>query len=137
MTAHAQALTAWEAAAAQYAQDLAEWEEHQSQHDAAMWAAQQQFDDVTMPQYLDDKAAFEARLEAARQQVDRIAYCGIVPCNVTGATPGHYIVAAEGPNGTIVGQSVRRPTEEQWSWVVGRCLRVLPDGRAEIDVMLS
>jgi hypothetical protein len=137
VAAHARALTDWQAAAAQHAQDMAEWEEHQSQHDAAMWAAQQEFDDVTMPQYLADKAAFEDRLEAARQQVDRIAYCGIVPCNVTGATPGHYIVAAEGPNDTITGLSVIRPTEDQWPWVVGRCLRVLPDGRSEIDVMLS
>lgn len=137
VSAHAPALAAWQSAAAQHAQEMVEWEEHQSQHDAVMRAAQQQFDTVTMPQYLADKAAFEARLEAARQQVDRIAYCGIVPCNVTGAAPGHYIVATEGPGDSIVGVSVRRPTEEQWSWVVGRCLRVLPDGRAEIDVMLS
>ena len=137
VSAHAPALAAWQSAAAQHAQEMVEWEEHQSQHDAVMRAAQQQFDTVTMPQYLADKAAFEARLEAARQQVDRIAYCGIVPCNVTGATPGHYIVAAEGPNDTITSLSVSRPTEDQWPWVVGRCLRVLPDGRAEIDVMLS
>ena len=30
--------------------------------------------------------------EAARQTVDRIAFAGQVPVNVTGATPGQYII---------------------------------------------
>ncbi len=116
---------------------MADWRTDKVEHEARVESERELFDTTIYPEYQRAKAAFEARLEAARQQVDRIAYCGIVPCNVTGATSGHYIVATEGPGDSIVGVSVRRPTEEQWSWVVGRCLRVLPDGRAEIDVMLS
>jgi hypothetical protein len=141
---HAQAVVAFESAHAawaslheQHLRDMADWRTDQVEHETRVAVERDLFDTTIYPEYQRAKAAFEARLEQARQEVDRIAYCGIVPCNVTGATPGHYIVAAEGPNDTITGLSVIRPTEDQWPWVVGRCLRVLPDGRAEIDVMLS
>ena len=144
MAAHAQTVTQWrtnraqwQTLSTQHAADMAEWRADQTEHAALVEAAQDTFNTETMPAYRQALAAFEARLEEARQGVDRIAYSGIVPCNVTGATPGHYIVAAEGPDDTIIGISVRRPTEDQWPWVVGRCISVLSDGRAEIDVMLS
>ena len=135
--AHQTARTAWVARQQQHERDMAAWRADQAVHEARTTEARNLFDTTTYPEYQRAEAAFEARLEAARQLVDRIAYCGIVPVNMTGATPGHYIIAAEGPNDTIIGLSVRRPTEDQWSWVVGRCLRVLPDGRAEIQVLTS
>jgi len=86
--------------------------------------------------YQIDIAAFSARLEAARQQVDRIAYCGKVPCNVTGAAPGDYIVAVNDGSGGIKGLPVRSPTFDQYRAAVGRVNRILPDGRAEIAVIV-
>lgn len=83
-----------------------------------------------------EKAAFDARLEAARQLVDRIAYCGKVPCNVTGAAPGDYIVAVNDGSGGIKGLPVRSPTFDQYRAAVGRVNRILPDGRAEIAVIV-
>lgn len=86
--------------------------------------------------YQIDIAAFSARLEAARQQVDRIAYCGKVPCNVTGAAPGDYIVAVNDGSGGIKGLAVRFPTFDQYRAAVGRVNRILSDGRAEIAVIV-
>jgi len=89
-----------------------------------------------LQQYQSALAEFLPRLEAARQLVDRIAYCGKVPCNVTGATPGDYIVAVDDGSGGIKGLPVRNPTFEQYRAAVGRVNRILPDGRAEIAVIV-
>lgn len=94
----------------------------------AEWAAKQ-------AQYSADLAVFEAALEAARQQVDRIAYSGKVPCNVLGATPGGYIIAADNA-GSIAGEFVVDPDFAQYKKAVGRVNRILEDGRCEIAVMV-
>lgn len=94
----------------------------------AGWAAKQ-------AAYATAKAAFEAALEAARQQVDRIAYSGKVPCNVLGATPGGYIIASE-LDGHIAGQFVADPDFAQYKKAVGRVNRILPDGRCEVAVII-
>ena len=91
---------------------------------------------VALQEYQAEKSAFDARLEAARQLVDRIAYCGKVPCNVTGAAPGDYIVAVNDGSGGIKGLPVRSPTFHQYRAAVGRVNRILPDGRAEIAVIV-
>ncbi|TXN79300.1 hypothetical protein [Methylobacterium sp. WL8] len=81
--------------------------------------------------------AFTAAYEEARATVDRIAYCGKVPVNVTGAEPGAWIVAARGPDGGIIGVVVsdddvtERQTRRGRGWQVGR---ILDDGRAEVIV---
>lgn len=86
-------------------------------------------------QYANDLAIFEAKLETARQKVDRIAYSGKVPCNVIGASVGDYIIAVQaGEN--IKGVAVSTPTFEQYSICVGRVRRILDDGRAEIAVIV-
>lgn len=74
--------------------------------------------------------AFDARMEAARAKVDRIAYTGKVPVNVMGATPGQYILAADDGLGGIKGvaSNVDGPT------CVGRVRTVLDDGRAQLVV---
>jgi hypothetical protein len=74
-------------------------------------------------------AAWEARLEAARQRVDRIAYAGKVPANVLGAKPGQWIDAAQDGEG-IKGV----PVDQSGPNTVGRVRRILPDGRAEISL---
>ena len=88
-------------------------------------------------QYKADLADFEARLEAERQKVDRIAYAGKVPVNVYGATPGHYIVAIEKDDG-IDGLAVNKAdmTFAQYQDAVGRVNKILDDGRAEVAVII-
>lgn len=86
--------------------------------------------------YAAELAVWEAKLEVERQKVDRIAYSGKVPCNVMGATPGGYIIAAEAEDGSIKGEFVASPTFEQYKLAVGRVNRILPDGRCEIAVII-
>ena len=77
-----------------------------------------------------------ADLEAARQLVDRIAFAGQVPVNVTGAKAGDYIVPVV--NGTgIKGQAVSNPTFEQYQLAVGKVISIDADGRARIIVKVA
>lgn len=80
-------------------------------------------------------AAYREAVEAARARVDRIAYCGKVPVNVTGARPGDWIVpvaAGKGIGAVPVGDGAITYPEYRLS--VGRVRRILPDGSAEITV---
>ena len=77
-----------------------------------------------------------ADLESARQLVDRIAFAGQVPVNVTGATAGDYIVPVV--NGTgIKGISVSKPTFDQYQLAVGKVIAIDADGRARIIVKVA
>jgi hypothetical protein len=73
------------------------------------------------------------KLEAARQKVDRIAFAGQVPVNVTGATAGQYIIPANN-NGAIRGEAISNPTFEQYKNAVGKVIATEADGRARIIV---
>jgi hypothetical protein len=75
-------------------------------------------------------------LEIARQAVDRIAFSGQVPVNVTGATAGQYIIPVN-DNGAIKGQAVSNPTFEQYQIVVGKVIAIESDGRAKIIVKVA
>jgi hypothetical protein len=76
------------------------------------------------------------RMEEARAKVDRIAFCGQVPVNVTGATAGQYIVPVN-DNGTIKGEAVSNPTFEQYQISVGKVIAIEADGRAKIIVKVA
>jgi hypothetical protein len=77
-----------------------------------------------------------ADLESARQLVDRIAFAGQVPVNVTGAKAGDYIVPVV--NGTgIKGIAVSNPTFEQYKLAVGKVITIDADGRARIIVKVA
>jgi hypothetical protein len=91
---------------------------------------------VRMAQYETDKTAFDAALEAARQKVDRIAFAGQVPVNVTGATAGQYIIPVNN-NGAIKGEAVSNPTFEQYQISVGKVIAIDADGRAKIIVKVA
>ena len=126
-----------------YAEAYTDWQDAKAAHDTAMDShhavvavAQAVFEQSTMPTYEAELAAFEVRLETARQLVDRIAYSGKVPCNVTGATPGDYIVATAAADGSITGVSVTEPDFAQYRKSVGRVNRLLPDGRCEVAVII-
>jgi hypothetical protein len=75
-------------------------------------------------------------LEEARQTVDRIAFAGQVPVNVTGATAGQYIVPVN-DNGAIKGEAVSNPTFEQYQQAVGKVIAIEQDGRARIIVKVA
>jgi hypothetical protein len=77
-------------------------------------------------------------LEVARQKVDRIAFAGQVPVNVTGATPGQYIVPAE-DNGGIQGVAKNEAdmTLAEYMKAVGKVIAVEADGRAKIIVKVA
>lgn len=86
--------------------------------------------------YTSNIASWKQRLEAARLPVDRIAFCGQVPVNVQGATPGQFIIAVN-DNGAIKGQAISNPTFEQYQAAVGKVIAVEADGRARIIVKIS
>lgn len=92
----------------------AEWADRQAQYDGAL-------------------KAFQDRLEAARQYVDRMAFCGQVPVNVVGAAAGDYIVPVADGDG-IKGVPVRSPNIDQYMMAVGRVIAIEDDGRARIIV---
>jgi hypothetical protein len=82
-------------------------------------------------------AEFEARLEIERQKVDRIAFSGQVPVNVTGATVGDYIIPIETEDGKITGQAITNPSFEQYKISVGKVWKIMEDGRAFIAVKIG
>jgi hypothetical protein len=89
--------------------------------------------DGAMEAYYKAKADWDALLEACRVKVDRVAYSGKVPVNYKGAKPGQYIKAEEGDNDTIVaGLGIKGD-----DGVVGRVRCILPDGRAQVVVMMT
>jgi hypothetical protein len=94
-------------------------------------------DDQTEEEYEQLKTEYQVKLEEARTKVDRIAFSGQVPCNVTGATVGDYIVPIELENGKIGGQAVSNPTLEQYRISVGKVWKIMEDGRAWIAVKIG
>lgn len=85
----------------------------------------------------EEKAEYNTKLETERAKVDRIAFSGQVPCNVTGATVGDYIIPIELENGKIGGQAVSNPTLEQYRISVGKVWKITEDGRAWIAVKIG
>lgn len=116
MATYRDALAAYQALVAQYRVD----------HDA--WAA-------ATAAYERDLPAWEAELEAARICVDRIAFCGQVPCNVSGDfNVGDYIVAAANGGGIkAVAMKLDDMTLAQYARRIGK-VWAIRDDRAWIDV---
>jgi hypothetical protein len=81
-------------------------------------------------------AAWEARLEAERQKVDRMAFAGQVPVNILGATPGNYIIPLRNADGSIgiAAVSSADMSFSQYQSAVGRVISILADGRANVIV---
>ena len=75
--------------------------------------------------------AYESQLatvvETARALVDRIAFAGQVPVNVTGATSGQYIVPVAKQDGSIGGEAVSESamTLQQYMQSVGKVISVV------------
>lgn len=81
------------------------------------------------------EAEWSAALEQARICVDRIAFCGQVPCNVTGDFEvGDYIIAvANGGGIKAVAMKLDDMTMAQYARRIGK-VWAIRDGRAWIDV---
>ena len=99
--------------------------DYRAAHEARVEIAKNLFDTATYPEYQRALAAFEARLEAERRTVDRIAYCGKVPVAVYDATPGGYIIADKDSKGKIIGKFVADPDFAQYKKAVGRVNRIM------------
>jgi hypothetical protein len=84
-------------------------------------------------------AQWETDLEAARQKVDRVAFAGQVPVNVTGATPGQYIVPVAMTDGGITGVAKDESdlTLTEYMRAVGKVIAIEDDGRARIIVKVA
>jgi hypothetical protein len=88
-------------------------------------------------QYDIEKASYTVLLEEARQKVDRIAFSGQVPINVTGAVAGQYIVPVN-DNGSIKGIAVNEAdlTMAQYIKSVGKVISV-KNGKPTIIVKVA
>jgi len=84
-------------------------------------------------------AQWETDLEAARQKVDRVAFAGQVPVNVTGATPGQYIVPVAMTDGGITGIAKDEAdlTLTEYMRAVGKVIAIGDDGRARVIVKVA
>ena len=85
---------------------------------------------VGSEQYNLDKEKFESeyeaeysKLESEREKWDRIAYCGQVPINVTGASAGDYVIPVVGRDDTISYKLSKTPNFDEFVISVGRVLR--------------
>ncbi|WP_053058613.1 hypothetical protein [Sphingomonas paucimobilis] len=95
----------------------------------------EQEEDETDEAFAAREAEWSAVLEQARLCVDRIAFCGQVPCNVTGDFEvGDYIVAvASGAGIKAVAMKLDDMTLAQYARRIGK-VWAIRDGRAWIDV---
>lgn len=75
-------------------------------------------------------------LEIARQQYDRIAFCGQCPLNHGGASfgVGWYAIADAGPDDSIIVRFEAAPTLAEHRYSVGQVLKILDDGRPLIRI---
>ena len=85
------------------------------------------------------KVVYQESLEAARQLVDRIAFSGQAPVNVTGASPGQYIIPAAAADGSIEGTAKAEAdlTMAEYISSVGKVIAIENDGRARIIVKVA
>jgi len=96
-------------------------------------------DDRTEEEIAAATVAYEEALEAARQLVDRIAFSGQVPVNVTGATPGQHIIPTAAADGSIEGTAKAEAdlTMAEYMSSVGKVIAIEDDGRAKIIVKVA
>lgn len=78
---------------------------------------------------------FDAKLEEARERVDRLAIAGRTPVNVYGAKPGDYIVPVQDGTGiSAISVSEDAMTLKQYLRAVGQVISIEEDGRAYVMV---
>lgn len=127
----------------EYHQKLFEWavlkekfDQDRASYDAGKAASKANFETNEYAQYQEQLSDFNQAHENARANMDRIAFCGQVPVNVTGATAGQYIIPKD-DNGAIIGEAISNPTFEQYQMAVGKVIAIEADNRAKIIVKIS
>ena len=130
-TAYVAALSDWRMKEAAWSAAQPAFLERVKAHEKAHAAARDQYES--------DRKAFEARVEANRQTVDRIAYSGKTPVNISAAQPGDYVVPMALPDGGIGCKAVASAAIafDEYRIAVGQVRRVLTDGRAEIAIKVG
>jgi len=85
------------------------------------------------------KVAYQEQLEIVRQTVDRIAFSGQTPVNVTGSIPGQHIIPAANSDGSILGiaKSEKDLALAEYMSSVGKVIAIEDDGRARIIVKVA
>lgn len=135
--AFAQRLAEYIVAAGAYQQAIAAYDSALSAYSvaAAAYPAAKAAYDSEMARYDEALAAWKVIHEAERATVDRIAFSGQVPCNVTGDFEvGDYIVAAaDGAGIKAVAMKLDDMTMAQYARRIGK-VWAIRDGRAWIDV---
>lgn len=133
-----QARFAFAVAEREYALALAEWQDATDAYPAARAAYEADhaaWADAKAA-YARDLPAWEAQLEAARVCVDRIAFCGQVPCNVSGDfAVGDYIIPVQDGGGikAVAVKDGDSLTDRQYRRRIGK-VWAIRDGRPWIDV---
>jgi len=91
------------------------------------WATIEANYQTELTQYNTALSSFNADVETARALVDRIAFSGQVPVNVTGASAGQYIVPVAKQDGSIGGEAVSESamTLQQYMQSVGKVISVV------------
>jgi hypothetical protein len=146
-----------------YSLTIVAWAGEQSAHQAALaahaaaqtalWADAKADHAEAVAAYEAAKATWDAAYETARQQIDRIAYCGTVPLVIDGVVEaGHYVIAQPDGEGGIkavcvpnyeddarrlvIGRvEVANPSEARWRALIDPALPLDPAWTAIIDVM--
>ena len=78
-------------------------------------------------------------MEAARKLVDRIAFSGQVPVNVTGSSAGQHIIPTLGTDDSIIGVAKAEASLSMAEYIssIGKVITLESDGRARIIVKVS
>ena len=86
-----------------------------------------------------DLPAYELKMEAARKLVDRIAFSGQVPVNVTGSSAGQHIIPTLGTDDSIIGVAKAEASLSMAEYIssIGKVITLESDGRARIIVKVS
>jgi hypothetical protein len=92
---------------------------------------------IKVVEYKAAKAVYDAKVEAERVKVDRVAFAGQVPVNVYNASAGQYIIAMKKEDGGIQGAAVSSPTFEQYQASIGKVIAIEADGQARIIVKIA
>lgn len=92
---------------------------------------------AAMAAYETALSGWKSRMEEARKHVDRIAFCGQVPVNLTGASPGDFVLPVQADNDGITAVAIKSPTLEQYMMTIGKVIAIEQDGRARVIVKIS
>ena len=102
------------------------------------WATESQLGVQPLPTDTQAFTEWSRKYEELRAAVDRVAFAGQVPVNVTGAIPGQYIVPVD-DNGGISGIAKDKAdlTLVEYMQAVGKVVAIEDDGRARIIVKVA